>query len=78
MYVYILQSLKDPSRKYIGATKDIKTRLSKHNKGDVAHSSKFRPWKFSIAIWFGEDKKAWSFEKYLKTGSGWAFINRHF
>jgi len=32
-YVYILQSLNDPSQHYTGLTDNLKTRLQKHNEG---------------------------------------------
>ena len=33
--VYILESLGDPERHYVGVTEDLKARLAKHNRGDV-------------------------------------------
>jgi putative endonuclease len=42
-YVYILRSLADPERYYIGATADLRARLKKHNAGEVSHTSKYAP-----------------------------------
>jgi len=42
-YVYMLQSLDDPERYYVGMTEDIQERLKAHNSGKVPHTSKFAP-----------------------------------
>ena len=44
-YTYILRSLSQPEQRYIGSTADLKSRLAKHNAGEVPHTSKFKPWK---------------------------------
>ena len=38
-YVYILESLAQGGRFYVGVTEDLRARLAKHNNGDVAHTS---------------------------------------
>ncbi len=43
-YVYILESL-DSEHFYVGITDDLRARLTKHNAGEVTHTSKYRPWK---------------------------------
>ena len=68
-YVYILVDEATGTNFYIGCTEDLKSRLEKHNKGDVPHTSKFRPWRIKNAI---------AFEAYLKTHCGRAFAKRHF
>ena len=77
-YVYILQSLSDPSQKYTGITTDLKERLKHHNTGKSPYTSKYKPWKISIEVFFEDDRKAEFFEQYLKSGSGHAFAKRHF
>jgi predicted GIY-YIG superfamily endonuclease len=77
-YAYILSSGKDPTAHYTGCTKDLNMRLKKHNKGDVSHTAKLRPWKIETAIRFSSPDKAKAFEKYLKSGSGREFARRHF
>ena len=77
-YAYILRSLSDPDQRYIGSTADLKSRLAKHNKGDVPHTLKFRPWKVEAYFAFETKEKAAAFEQYLKSGSGHAFAKRHF
>ena len=76
-YVYILQSEANPDRFYIGLTDDLRERLSEHNAGQVAHTSKFRPWTIKTAIAFRDGERASAFERYLKTGSGRAFAKKH-
>ena len=77
-YTYILRSLSQPEQRYIGSTADLKSRLAKHNAGEVPHTSKFKPWKVEAYFAFETKEKAAAFEAYLKTGSGHAFAKRHF
>ena len=77
-YTCILRSLCNPDQRYIGSTTDLKSRLAKHNKGDVPHTAKFRPWKAEAYFAFETQEKASAFEQYLKSGSGHAFAKRHF
>jgi len=77
-YVYILQSVADLERFYAGVTEDLKSRFKEHNAGDVFHTSKYKPWRIKNYFAFDDRKKAYAFEKYLKTGSGRAFAKRHF
>jgi len=75
-YVYILQSELSADRFYVGLTDDLRIRLKKHNKGDVPHTSKLRPWKIKTAIAFTDRERAGKFEIYLKTASGRAFAKK--
>ena len=77
-YTYILRSLSHPDQRYIGSTSDLKSRLIKHNSGEVPHTTKFKPWKIEAYFAFETNEKAVAFEAYLKTGSGHAFAKRHF
>ncbi|MHB9129693.1 MAG: GIY-YIG nuclease family protein [Armatimonadota bacterium] len=77
-YVYILQSLSHPTEYYTGSTEDFSERLKAHNTGKVPHTSKYLPWTPLIVITFADEQKALSFERYLKSGSGHAFANKHF
>ena len=76
-YTYILRSISHPAQRYIGSTSDLRARLTKHNSGQVPHTSKFTPWKVEIYIAFETLAKAQAFERYLKSGSGHAFAARH-
>ena len=75
-YVYILNSLEDPDRYYVGITEDIEQRLKYHNTGKSAHTRKYRPWQIETAIAFRSNTKAVAFEKYLKSHSGRAFAKK--
>ena len=75
--VYILHSLKTGTY-YTGVSNDLKRRLQEHNSGNSDYTSWSGPYQL---IWYGVFKnkeKAYSFEKYLKSSSGFAFRNKHF
>ena len=78
MYVYILRSLSDPNRFYSGVTSDVEARLKEHNAGEVFHTAKYKPWTIKNYIAFENREKAFAFERYLKSGSGRAFVKKHF
>lgn len=78
MYVYILRSIPNPKKHYVGLTSNLKNRLSQHNAGECQYTGKFRPWRLLAALWFSEKNKAALFERYLKTQSGRAFSAKHF
>ena len=77
-YVCILFSELEPARHYVGLTDNLKSRLRRHNAGEVTHTAKHRPWKLEVAIAFRERKGAAELETYLKSHSGRAFAKRHF
>ena len=77
-YVYLLQSLSKPSKRYVGITSDFTQRLRQHNSGHSPHTANHRPWKAVVVIRFEDDAKAEAFERHLKAGSGHAFAARHF
>ena len=74
-YVYILQSA--TGEQYVGLTENLNDRLAKHNRGEVAHTSKYLPWELIQFSAFGDRKRAAEFERYLKSGSGRSFQVRH-
>ena len=74
-YVYILQSI-DSAHFYTGVTDDLRARLSKHNAGEVPHTSKYKPWRLKTYVAFSDEKQAFNFEKYLKSPSGRAFTKK--
>lgn len=75
-YVYILQSVKAPEHFYAGVTTDLRERLEKHNAGDLTHTAKYIPWVLKTYIAFTNDRRAFAFEKYLKSASGRAFAKK--
>ncbi len=77
-YVYLLKSISHPRKRYIGITSDLEKRFKDHNAGKSPHTAKFKPWRIVVAVRFSDNHKAEVFEKYLKSGSGYAFAKRHF
>ena len=75
-YVYILKSDKDSSR-YIGITENLKRRLSEHNDGGAKYSKTKRPYKLIWYSSFTNKIRAYEFERYLKSSSGYAFTKKH-
>jgi predicted GIY-YIG superfamily endonuclease len=76
-YVYTLESRSDPGLIYTGQTQNLRQRLKEHNAGRVPHTSKFTPWRIRSATAFKSKERALAFERYLKSGSGRAFLKRH-
>jgi len=76
-FVYILQSLIAPDRHYVGYTIDLEKRLEEHNRGKSVYTKSWIPWKIVTYIMFESKDKAKQFEKYLKSGSGYAFFKKH-
>ena len=75
-YVYILESVSDPHRHYVGLTDDLRARLRKHNANEVPHTAKYGPWRLKTYIAFADEGQALAFEKYLKSASGRAFAKK--
>jgi putative endonuclease len=75
--VYVLRSQSDPARYYTGVTADLRTRLDDHNAGRCPHTAKARPWAVDVVVKFADERRALAFERYLKSGSGCAFAQRH-
>jgi putative endonuclease len=70
---YIPQSLTAVEHYYTGITNDLDFRLSKHNSGELTHTTKYRPWRIKTYVEFTDGDRAFAFEKHLKFGSGRAF-----
>lgn len=62
---------------YVGCTNDLKDRLRRHNLGYVPATKDLKPWILIAYFAFNDEKVAFRFEKYMKTGSGREFIKRH-
>lgn len=77
-YVYLLESVAFPGKRYVGLTSNVERRLVEHNAGKSLHTSKFIPWRLAGYIAFSAEEKAASFERYLKSGSGHAFAKKRF
>ena len=75
--VYIIRSRKNNSM-YIGYTTDIKKRIEYHNCGFQKSTKKFIPYNLMWFCVFPNKTLALKFEKYLKSSSGHAFLNKRF
>jgi putative endonuclease len=73
--VYILHC--EDNGIYIGCTENLEARIQRHNNGQVPATKNRIPVKLITHILFQDKYKAFAFEKYLKSGSGRAFINKH-
>ena len=76
-FVYVLRNAGNPPRYYTGLTSDVTRRCGEHNAGKCIHTAKHRPWSIDVVIEFGDERRAVAFERYLKSGSGVAFAQRH-
>ena len=76
-FVYVLCNTEPRPRYYVGITADVAARLTDHNEGRCRHPAAGRPWHVDIVIEFGDQRRAVAFERYLKSGSGCAFAQRH-
>jgi putative endonuclease len=74
-FTYILKSCND-GKLYTGSTENVETRLKKHNAGSVPSTRDRRPFELHAYLAFNSKKRALDFEKYLKTGSGKAFLSK--
>jgi putative endonuclease len=77
-YVYLIKSIKYPDCTYVGYTTNLEERLSTHNAGGSVYTSDYKPWKLVAYMAFDEKSKAIEFEKYIKSGSGYAFAKKRF
>ena len=76
--VYVIRSVKDPTKYYTGLTDNVERRLAVHNSGGSQYTATLRPWTLVAFTVFTNPESAAEFEQYLKTGSGRAFSKRHF
>jgi len=77
-FVYIIRSVNHPQKRYVGISADVPARLSAHNGGQNRSTARWRPWALDVTIAFCSERMAARFEKYLKSGSGHNFADRHF
>jgi putative endonuclease len=74
-YVYILKCY-DKST-YIGCTNDLDRRIVEHQHGEVMATKNNLPVELVCYTAFQNKYIAYNFEKYLKSGSGRAFLRKH-
>lgn len=73
-YVYILMC--NDGSPNTGCTEDLEARLERHSKGYVPATKQRLPIKLISYCAFHDKYKAFEFEKYLKSGSGRAFMQK--
>lgn len=76
-FVYILKNEEEPPKYYTGLTSNIEARLAFHNQRNGQWTARERPWHLDVLIEFADEARAARFERYLKSGSGVAFAQRH-
>ncbi|MEK7550959.1 MAG: GIY-YIG nuclease family protein [Patescibacteria group bacterium] len=74
-YTYILQL--DNNSFYIGYSSNLKQRHEYHKSGRVKTTKNSKKIKLVFYAAFDKKSLAISFEKYLKSSSGFAFRNKH-
>ncbi len=74
--VYMLRC--SDSTIYTGCTSNLKARMERHSKGYVKYTKTRLPVAIITYIVFKDKYKAYAFERYLKSGSGRAFMNKRF
>jgi putative endonuclease len=72
--VYVLKCAN--STYYTGYTTNIQKRLIAHNSGQVRYTKNKLPITLVYLAVFKNKQKAYDFERYLKSGSGKAFMNK--
>lgn len=62
---------------YIGCTSDLERRILEHESGKCKYTVGRKPFKLEFSISLPDKYLAFNLERYLKKGSGRAFIKRH-
>jgi predicted GIY-YIG superfamily endonuclease len=76
-YVYILYNFVT-HRYYVGYSPDLRNRLNQHLKGKVKSTKSNLNYKLAWYCAFTDKSPALEFERYLKSGSGVAFMKKRF
>ena len=75
-FVYLLRCFNNTI--YVGCTSNLDERLKRHNNKEVPATKLRLPVTLITYLAFSDKYKAFEFEKYLKGGSGRAFLNKRF
>jgi len=73
-YVYILKC--SDGTFYKGCTSDLNERIKRHKLGYIKYTQSRLPIELVTYVVFSERYRAFEFEKYLKSGSGRAFMKK--
>lgn len=74
-YVYILKC--SDNRTYVGCTNDLRDRIKRHSQKNIPATKDRLPVQLLAYFAFETTNVAFKFEKYLKSGSGRAFLKKH-
>ena len=74
--MYYVYSLSCKDGYYVGCTEDLRERFTRHQKGQVPATADRLPLKLDFYFAIQDQYKAYEFEKYLKSSSGYAFTNK--
>ncbi len=74
-YVYVIKS-EEKNWKYVDHSSNLKERINQHNAGKTSATRNYRPFKLVSYIDVNSEEKAINLEKYLKSGSGIAWMNK--
>ena len=75
-YVYLIKNPKNTI--YTGYTTDLENRMKQHNKDLSGYTKGKGPWELVWYAGFEKEAVALEFERYLKSGSGFAFARKRF
>jgi len=75
-YVYIIKS-KVKDWRYVGYASDLKNRFREHNEGKSPATKSYRPFGLVSYLAVQDEQTALDLEKYFKSGSGIAWMNKH-
>jgi predicted GIY-YIG superfamily endonuclease len=75
-FVYILRC--SDGLTYTGCTENLEERIDRHQKGQVLATKGRLPIQLVFYCAFQDKYKAFDFERYLKSGSGRAFMQKRF
>ncbi len=76
--VYVLHSRSAEGKRYIGFTSDLINRMASHNHfGTKGHMLRYRPWEVAYVFFFETKSEAMAHEKFLKSGVGRDFLQKH-
>jgi len=73
-FVYFLKCV--DKKTYIGCTSNLKDRINRHKLGNIPATKNRLPIDLLSYFAFTNKYKAFNFEKYLKSGSGRAFLKK--
>jgi putative endonuclease len=74
-YVYLIENLSHPGKRYIGISDNFNQLSKDHNSGKSPHTAKYKPWRTVVVVRFDDNRKANAFEKHLKSGFGHAIAS---